>query len=232
MATAGSAHRAVYCSTKPGVLPGERRPGKGPGAARRHARRPRGRDTQPRPGRGPAAQPRACRYAPGHHRSGAGAPTTGRRRWSAPGAARGRRPALPTDMGDRGAPGGNAASHGKSAKTDGMGDRGSGVSPRETLRAASRLKPTEHRATPGGYGGKPPGVAFIGVPTGARNAGRCSDGGPEHHVHGTPKPPLVRQDLITGSARRGCFPNRGTGLVRTGRSRVSRGQPWPWTTGP
>ena len=37
-----------------------------------------------------------------------------------------------------------------------------------------------HRATPGGYGGKPPGVAFIGVPTGARNAGRCSDGGPEH----------------------------------------------------
>src|SRR6202041_71824 len=31
-----------------------------------------------------------------------------------------------------------------------------------------------------GYGGKPPGVAFIGVPTGARNAGRCSDGGPEH----------------------------------------------------
>jgi len=36
------------------------------------------------------------------------------------------------------------------------------------------------RATPGGYGGKPPGVAIIGVPTGARNAGRCSDGGPEH----------------------------------------------------
>jgi hypothetical protein len=38
----------------------------------------------------------------------------------------------------------------------------------------------EHRATPGGYGGKPPGVAIIGAPTGARNAGRCSDGGPEH----------------------------------------------------
>src|SRR6201996_9715558 len=29
----------------------------------------------------------------------------------------------------------------------------------------------EKRATPGGYGGKPPGVAIIGVPTGARNAG-------------------------------------------------------------
>jgi len=41
-------------------------------------------------------------------------------------------------------------------------------------------KGAEHRATPGGYGGKPPGVAIIGVPTGARNAGRCSDGGPEH----------------------------------------------------
>src|SRR5579875_1147558 len=39
----------------------------------------------------------------------------------------------------------------------------------------------EHRATPGGYGGKPPGVAFIGAPTGARNAGyRCPSGGPEH----------------------------------------------------
>jgi hypothetical protein len=24
---------------------------------------------------------------------------------------------------------------------------------------------------PGGYGGKPPGIAIIGVPTGARNAG-------------------------------------------------------------
>src|SRR5205823_7938211 len=43
-----------------------------------------------------------------------------------------------------------------------------------------RLKGAEDRATPGGYGGKPPGVAIIGVPTGARNAGRCSDGGPEH----------------------------------------------------
>jgi hypothetical protein len=44
----------------------------------------------------------------------------------------------------------------------------------------ARPKRAEHRATPGGYGGKPPGVAIIGAPTGARNAGRCSDGGPEH----------------------------------------------------
>ena len=43
-----------------------------------------------------------------------------------------------------------------------------------------RPEGAEDSATPGGYGGKPPGVAIIGVPTGARNAGRCSDGGPEH----------------------------------------------------
>ncbi len=57
-----------------------------------------------------------------------------------------------------------------------------GVSPRENTASHSEadLKVREQRATPGGYGGKPPGVAFIGVPTGARNAGRCSDGGPEH----------------------------------------------------
>jgi hypothetical protein len=56
-----------------------------------------------------------------------------------------------------------------------------GSSPRGKLRAwRRRLKGAEDRATPGGYGGKPPGVAIIGVPTGARNAGRCSDGGPEH----------------------------------------------------
>ena len=66
----------------------------------------------------------------------------------------------------------------------------------------SRQNTGEDGATPGGYGGKPPGVAFIGVPTGARNAGRCSDGGPEHHVHVTTKPPLVRQDRIP---RRCCF---------------------------
>src|SRR5499427_3095109 len=80
----------------------------------------------------------------------------------------------------------------------------------------SRLNACEDRATPGGYGGKPPGVAFIGVPTGARNAGRCSDGGPEHRMHVTPKPPLVRQDHITGPRVGGVFSNRGTGAAGTG----------------
>ena len=61
------------------------------------------------------------------------------------------------DGGSGGIPPGNTASHGE-----------------------ADLKAGEDRATPGGYGGKPPGVAFIGVPTGARNAGRRSDGGPEH----------------------------------------------------
>src|ERR1700722_6900879 len=57
-----------------------------------------------------------------------------------------------------------------------------GSSPRVNTASRWRRRPkvAKHRATPGGYGGKPPGVAFIGVPTGARNAGRCSDGGPEH----------------------------------------------------
>src|SRR5215472_12646841 len=49
---------------------------------------------------------------------------------------------------------------------------------------------SEHRATPGGYGGKPPGVAFIGAPTGARNAGNWySSGGPEHRYACYTEPP-------------------------------------------
>src|SRR5215472_17789433 len=56
-----------------------------------------------------------------------------------------------------------------------------GSSPRASTASHRRSrKEAELNATPGGYGGKPPGVAIIGVPTGARNAGRCSDGGPEH----------------------------------------------------
>src|SRR5450755_3617009 len=49
-----------------------------------------------------------------------------------------------------------------------------GVVPRESIASPTRAtsKTSEYGATPGGYGGKPPGVAFIGVPTGARNAGR------------------------------------------------------------
>ena len=59
---------------------------------------------------------------------------------------------------------------------------GPGGIPRKSTAGHSEAdrKVGEYRATPGGYGGKPPGVAFIGVPTGARDAGRCSDGGPEH----------------------------------------------------
>src|SRR6476646_1203492 len=107
-------------------------------------------------------------------------PTPRRRRWQA-------RPAAPRP--DR--------------ATGGSGGDPPGKAPRAIAKQAQR--PTKIRATPGGYGGKPPGVAFIGVPTGARNAGRCSDGGPEHHVHGTPKPPLVRQDFITGFSASGVF---------------------------
>src|SRR5215469_10152111 len=60
----------------------------------------------------------------------------------------------------------------------------------------------KERATPGGYGGKPPGVAFIGAPTGARNAGigaPAGDQGTGKHV--TPNPPLVRQDRIRTQSR-------------------------------
>src|SRR5215831_17220837 len=66
----------------------------------------------------------------------------------------------------------------------------------------SRLNACEDRATPGGYGGKPPGVAFIGVPTGARNAGRCSDGGPEHrYACYTETPPSTSRPDYEGSRR-------------------------------
>jgi len=55
----------------------------------------------------------------------------------------------------------------------------------------------EKRATPGGYGGKPPGVAFIGAPTGARNAGNGAPAGDQSTgKHVTPNRPHVRQDRI------------------------------------
>jgi len=106
-----------------------------------------------------------------------------------------------------------------------QGDRGSGGIPPEKHCEPRRSRPKadEDRATPGGYGGKPPGVAFIGVPTGARNAGRCSDGGPEHRMYVTPKPPLARQDEITGPRAGVVFSNRGTGTAGTGCNRLSRG---------
>src|ERR1022692_1922240 len=60
------------------------------------------------------------------------------------------------------------------------------------------------RATPGGYGGKPPGVAYIGAPTGARNAGTGAPPGDQSTgKHVTPKPPLARQDRITSGSRHG-----------------------------
>jgi hypothetical protein len=60
----------------------------------------------------------------------------------------------------------------------------------------------EHRATPGGYGGKPPGVAIIGVPTGARNAGSDAPTGDQSiDMNRTRKHPLVCQDPITTRSR-------------------------------
>src|SRR5262245_28573333 len=63
-------------------------------------------------------------------------------------------------------------------------------------------KSPEHRATPGGYGGKPPGVAIIGVPTGARNAGSDAPTGDQSiDMNRTRKHPLVCQDPITTGSR-------------------------------
>jgi hypothetical protein len=64
--------------------------------------------------------------------------------------------------------------------------------------AEAAIKSGEHRATPGGYGGKPPGVAFIGVPTGARNAGSGAPAGDQStDMNVTRKRPRLCQDLIT-----------------------------------
>ena len=173
MATARSTWRVLYYPTKRAVPARERRLAKGPGPPAGHTRPSRGtpRLNPPRrPASAQAVTPGNNRPGPPHpRRNTAGAHTPPRgRRW---------RPQPPQrPIGRQGAPG--------------------GIPPekhREPWR--SRPKADEDRATPGGYGGKPPGVAFIGVPTGARNAGRCSDGGPEHRMHVTPKPPLVRQDF-------------------------------------
>src|SRR5579859_447659 len=68
-----------------------------------------------------------------------------------------------------------------------------GLPPGRYCEPPAKAQRPEHRATPGGYGGKTPGVAIIGVPTGARNAGKwCSDGGPEHRrLCYTKAPPCV-----------------------------------------
>ena len=57
------------------------------------------------------------------------------------------------------------------------------------------------RATPGGYGGKPPGVAIIGVPTGARNAGSGAPTGDQStDMNGTRPTPCMCQDLKTSKS--------------------------------
>src|SRR5437867_2592948 len=74
-----------------------------------------------------------------------------------------------------------------------------GVPPEEHCEPPARApKGPEHRATPGGYGGKPPGVAIIGVPTGARNAGSDAPTGDQSiDMNRTRKHPPVCQDPIT-----------------------------------
>ena len=83
------------------------------------------------------------------------------------------------------------------------GMQGPGVAFREALRAtAEGLKSPNIRATPGGYGGKPPGVAIIGVPTGARNAGSDAPTGDQSiDMNRTRKHPPVCQDPITTRSR-------------------------------
>src|ERR1700748_2902148 len=50
------------------------------------------------------------------------------------------------------------------------------------------------RATQGGYGGKPPCVAIIGVSTGARNAGKGAPTGDQStDMNATRKQPLLRK---------------------------------------
>ena len=68
--------------------------------------------------------------------------------------------------------------------------------------AEAAIKSGEHSATPGGYGGKPPGVAFIGVPTGARNAGSGAPAGDQSTgMNITRKRPRLCQDLITARSQ-------------------------------
>jgi hypothetical protein len=68
--------------------------------------------------------------------------------------------------------------------------------------AARNMAAIKQRATPGGYGGKPPGVAFIGAPTGARNAGNGAPAGDQSTgKHVTPNLPHVRQERIESESR-------------------------------
>ncbi len=87
--------------------------------------------------------------------------------------------------------------------TEGRSGGPGGRPPEEHCEPLARgQKSPEHSATPGGYGGKPPGVAFIGVPTGARNAGSDAPTGDQSiDMNRTRKHPLVCQDPITTRSR-------------------------------
>ena len=80
----------------------------------------------------------------------------------------------------------------------GLAGRAAGQ-PREIPRVMAKPTKCSRRwATPGGYGGKPPGVAFIGVPTGARNAGNGAlTGDQSTDMNGTTKRPPMCKDPIT-----------------------------------
>ena len=99
-----------------------------------------------------------------------------------------------------------------------------GVAPRaDTASHSEGPAGSEHGATPGGYGGKPPGVAFIGVPTGARNAGSGAPTGDQStDMNATRKPPGTCQDpndeCIGGEVRnRAAMSRPGRALTACGR---------------
>ena len=88
-------------------------------------------------------------------------------------------------------------------------------------------KGPRHRATPGGYGGKPPGVAFIGVPTGARNAGHGAPTGDQStDMNATRKPPRMCQDPITSPSQVGAW-NRSPSRYGGRESGMPRRVPGP-----
>ncbi len=130
-----------------------------------------------------------------------------------PGGRRQKQPPAHASHPKRGQPPGNIAPGQPSAAIAIGESRASrGYPPGKALRITSKpAKAGENRATPGGYGGKPPGVAFIGVPTGARNAGRCSDGGPEHrYACYYETPPCASRPDYESTRRGAVFSNRGT----------------------
>jgi hypothetical protein len=115
---------------------------------------------------------------------------------------RGRRPAPTSPGGTSGVssgPRGHAGRNTSAQVTPVSLDAGAGI--RSAGQARIRKAPG-YGATPGGYGGKPPGVAFIGVPTGARNAGCGAPTGDQStDMNATRKPPRMCQDPITSPSR-------------------------------